>query len=124
MKTMHEKEFDDRIEARLKSDEWDFGIAGTVNRRRRRKTMGIAAAGTASSLALAAMLAVAVLPGLWGGAKAGEQLHSFVNAQVAGTWNTVFPGSVLAAGTDVSSADEQYDDDVDTIIEETLAQRL
>jgi hypothetical protein len=124
METMNEKRFDDRIAARLKSDEWDLRIAGRVLRRRRTKRLGIAAAGTASSLALAATLVFAVLPGLWGGAKTGEELNYFVNAQVTGTWNTVFTESAMAVGTESSVTDAQYDDDMDAMIDETLEQRL
>ncbi len=124
METLHEKLFDDRIAARLKSEEWNIGIAGAVNRRRRTRRLGFAAAGTISSLALAAMLAIAVLPGLWGGSKAGEELNYFVNAQVAGTWNTVFAGGAQVVGTDASVVDERYDEDMDAVIDEALAQRL
>jgi len=124
MKTMHEKLFDDRIASRLKSDEWDLGIAGAVNRRRRSRKIGFAAAGTISSLALAAMLAIAVLPGLWGGAGAGGDLNYFVNAQVAGTWNTVFTGAGQAVESDASVVDPGYEDDIDTFIDDTLAMRL
>lgn len=123
MKTTHEKTFDDRIAVRLNSDEWDLRISGLV-RQRRRKRLGIAAAGTASSLALAATLVFAVLPGLWGGATAGEELNYFVNAQVTGTWNTVFTGSAQAVVTESSDANDQFDNDMDTMIDETLAQRL
>lgn len=120
----HETVFNEKVKARLNSDEWDIQIARNVLRNHRRKRYTIAAFGSAVSLAVAASLIFAILPGMQGGTlQGGEALNRFVNAQIEGTWEKVFAESAPAEGNETVLVDTQYDRNMDTIIDETLAQR-
>jgi hypothetical protein len=121
--TAHETAFDEKVKAKLNSDEWDIQIARNVLRRRRRKRYTIAAFGSAISLAVAASLIFAILPGMQSGTLQGEALNGFVNAQVEGTWKKAFAGSALPEGSETELVDIQYDRSMDTMIDRTLAQR-
>jgi len=120
----HETAFDEKVEARLNSNEWDIQVARNVLRRRRRKRYTIAAVGSAASLAMAASLIFAILPGMQGGTIEGEELNRFVNAQVEGTWKKVFAGNALPDDSETVLIEARYDTSMDTMIDETLAQRL
>jgi hypothetical protein len=109
-----ERAFNEQVAVRLKSSDWDLQIARNVlTRRRRRMNYIFAAASSAASLAMAASLIFAVLPGMLDGASEGARLNQFVNAQVEGTWQKVF-----------AESETQYDTGTDALIDETLAQRL
>ena len=125
METMdHETAFDEKVKARLNNDEWNVQIAKNVLRSRRRKRYTIAAFGSAVSLAVAASLIFAILPGMQGGTlQGGEALNKFVNAQIEGTWEKVFTESAPAEGNEMVLVDTQDDRSMDTMIDETLAQR-
>jgi hypothetical protein len=125
METMaHETAFDDKVKARLNSDEWDIQIARSVLRKHRRKRYAIAAIGSIASMAVAASLIFAILPGMQGGTPEGEALNRFVNAQVEGTWKKVFTGNALPDDSETVLIEAQYDTSMDAMIDETLAQRL
>jgi hypothetical protein len=119
-----ETAFNERVEARLDSSEWNMQIARNVLRRRRRRTYSIAAAGSAVSLAMAASLIFAILPGIRGGTSEGAELNQFVNAQVDGTWKKVFIEGTHPDDSETVLGEAQYDMNTDTLIDETLAQRL
>ena len=119
----HETEFNEKVKARLDSDEWDVQVARNVLRRRQRRYT-IAVVGSAVSLAVAASLIFAILPGMQGGTLQGEELNRFVNAQVEGTWGKVFAESALAEGSEMVFVDIQSDKSMDKMIDDTLAQRI
>jgi DNA-directed RNA polymerase specialized sigma24 family protein len=125
MKTVdHKTAFDEKVKTRLNSDEWDIRIARNVLRSRRRKRYTIAAFGSAVSLAVAASLIFAILPDMQGETlQGGEALNRFVNAQVEGTWEKVFAESAPDEGNETVFVDIQSDKSMDTMIDETLAQR-
>jgi len=108
-----ETAFNEQVEARMKSSDWDMQIARNVLKKRRKRNYALAAVGSVASLAIAASLVFAILPGMLGGSSEGARLNQFVNAQVEGTWQKVF-----------SESEAQYDASTDTLIDETLAQRL
>lgn len=119
-----EKAFDEKVTARLNNPDWDLQIARNVLGKRRRKNLAFAAAGSAVSLAMAASLIFAVLPGMLGGASEGARLNQFVNAQVEGTWKKVFSESEIMDDSETVLAGYQYDSSTDDLIDETLAQRF
>ncbi len=106
-----ERALNEQVAARLKSPGWDIQIARNVLKKRRRRNYTFAAVGSVS-LAMAASLMFAILPGMLGGASEGDLLSQFVNAQVEGTWQKVF-----------AESETQFDRSTDTLIDETLAQR-
>jgi hypothetical protein len=121
----HETAFNEKVKARLNSDEWDIQVARNVLQRRRRKRYMIAAFGSTVSLAVAASLIFAILPGMQGGTfQGGEALNRFVNAQIEGTWEKVFAESTPAEGNETVLVDIQYDRSMDTMIDDALAQRI
>lgn len=121
--TNNEQFYDSRINARMKSAEWDLGMARNVLRRRRRKQYLLGASGSAGSVAAAVILAL-FLTAMPAGTRYGEGLNSFVNAQVQGTWNQVFAGANAQVKTNSVFVEAEFDQSVDTMIDETLAQRL
>jgi hypothetical protein len=119
----NERLFNERIDARLKSAEWDLGMARTVLGRRRRKRYILGISGSVGSMAAAALVALLVTAAPEG-TPYGEELHSLVNAQVQGTWNQVFADRRVVDGGRAIFEETQFDTTVDTMIDETLAQRL
>ncbi len=119
----HEKLFNDRINARLNSDEWDLGVARDVFHRRRRKHYIFGVSGSLGSMA-AAVLVVLFLTAAPEATKYGEGLNSLVNAQVQGTWNQVFAGIQAAESDTAVFVEAEYDESVDAMIDETLSERL
>jgi hypothetical protein len=119
-----ETAFNEQVAARLKSADWDIQIAGNVLRRRRKRNYTFAAVGSAASLAMAASLIFAILPGMLGGTSDGARLNQFVNAQVEGTWKKVFTESALPDDSKTVLVEYQDDTDTDELIDETLAQRF
>lgn len=115
--------FNERIDARLKSAEWDLAMARTVLGRRRKKRYILGVSGSVGSMAAAALVALLVTaaPEV---TPYGEGLHSLVNAQVRGTWNQVFADRQASESDTSIFVETQDDPGVDTIIDETLAQRL
>jgi hypothetical protein len=119
----NEKLFDDRINARLKSETWDLGVARNVFRRRRRKHYLFGISGSVGSMAAAVLLAL-FLTAAPEGTQYGEGMNRFVNAQVQGTWNQVFAGSQAQDSREAVFGEAEYDASVDTMIDETLSERL
>jgi hypothetical protein len=121
--TNHEKFFNDRIDARLRSDEWDLGVARKIIRRRRKKQYLIGASGSLGSMA-AAVLVAFFITAAPEATRYGEGVNTLVNAQVQGTYSQVFPERASAESSAAVFAEAQFDDSTDTMIEETLEQRL
>ncbi|HNW27929.1 MAG TPA: hypothetical protein PKN50_05605 [Spirochaetota bacterium] len=119
----HDMLFDDRINARLRSDEWDLGVARNVIRRRRKKQYLIGASGSLGSMA-AAVLVAFFLTAAPEATRYGEGVNALVNAQVQGTYDQVFAGRASAESGTAVFAEAQFDDGIDTMIDETLAERL
>jgi hypothetical protein len=125
MKLMdQETNFNNSIESRLASGEWDSLIARNVIRKRRRIVARNSVIGSVASMALAASLVLAILPGITSGNRGGDELNRFVSAQVEGTWNSVFSGSPLPQNGEQALAGTQDDAGLDTLIDDTLAQRF
>ncbi len=119
----HEKLFNERINARLKSGEWDLGVARDVFRRRRRKHYLFGVSGSIGSMAAAVLIAL-FLTAAPEGTKYGEGLNSFVNAQVRGTYRQVFADKQVPVSDESVFGETEYDASVDTMIDETLSERL
>jgi hypothetical protein len=119
----NEKLFSERINARLKSEEWDLGVARDVFRRRRRKRYILGASGSVGSMAAAVLVAL-FLTAAPHGSKYGEGLNSFVNAQVQGTYRQVFDDKQATGSDETVFVEAEYDASVDTMIDETLSERL
>ncbi len=120
---LNEEIMDREIEVRMRSEVWDRGVARGVFRRRRLKRYVAMASGAAASMAAAAVLFIAILPGIRGGYVEGEALNGFVNAQVEGTWKSVFDAELQNGGESLVS-DARYDDSLDVFIADTLELRL
>jgi hypothetical protein len=116
--------FNNSIESRLSSGEWDSLIARNVIRKRRRIVARNSVIGSLATLAVAASLVLAILPGITNGTRGGDELNQFVSAQVEGTWNSVFSGSPLPQGSEQALAGTQDDAGLDALIDDTLEQRL
>ncbi len=119
-----ETAFNKKVEDRLRSSEWNMQIARNVLQRRSRRKYIIAAAGSAASLAMAASLIFAILPGFRGETTEGAELNQFVNAQIEGTWKKVFSGNGIPDDNETILGQSQDYTSTDTLIDETLAQRL
>ncbi|HOT46846.1 MAG TPA: hypothetical protein PLM53_17940 [Spirochaetota bacterium] len=119
----HEKLFNDRINARLRSEEWDLGVARDVFRRRRNRHYLIGASGSLGSMAAAVLVAL-FLTAAPDATRYGEGVNALVNAQIQGTYNQVFAGRTAADNSTAVFAEAQFDDSTDAMIDETLEQRL
>ncbi|MBN2160989.1 MAG: hypothetical protein JW807_16480 [Spirochaetes bacterium] len=124
METLHDNKFNEAIEARLRSGEWDRSIAGRVLRRRRRKLYMRGAVGSAASMALAASLIFGIIPAFRGGTVEGEAMNRFVNAQVEGVWGRTAQVSGVQESNDVLIVDARYDTSTDIMIEQALEGRF
>ncbi len=119
----NEQFFNDRIDARLKSAEWDLGVARHVFRRRRKKQYIFGVSGSLGSMAAAVLVAL-FLTAAPESTRYGEEMNRLVNAQVDGTWKQVFAGRTAANSNTAVFTEAQFDDSIDTMIDETLEQRL
>lgn len=124
METLQDNKFNEAIEARLSSGEWDRSIAGKVLRRRRRKLYVRGAVGSAASMALAASLIFGIIPAFQGGTVEGEAMHRFVNAQVEGVWGRTAQAGAVQVSNDVLIVDARYDTSTDIMIEQALEGRF
>ena len=119
----HDMLCNDRIEARLRSDEWDLGVERNVIRRRRKKQYLIGASGSLGSMAAAVLVALC-LTAAPEATRYGEGVNTLVNAQVQGTYDQVFAGRTASESGNAVFAEAQFDDSTDAMIDETLAERL
>lgn len=119
----NERLFNERIDARLKSAEWDLGVARGVLGRRRRNRYIFGFSGSIASMA-AAVILVLVMTAAPERTPNGEGLHSLVNAQVRGTWNQVFADRQVVESDASIFVETQDDAGVDAMIDATLSERL
>jgi len=119
----NERLFSERIDARLKSAEWDLGVARGVLGRRRRNRYIFGFSGSIGFVAAAVLVAL-FLTASPEATQYGEGLHSLVNAQVRGTWNQVFADRQTVESDASIFVETQDDAGVDAMIDATLSQRL
>lgn len=124
METLHEKKFNEAIESRLRSGEWNRTIAGNVLRRRRRALYLRGAVGSAASMALAASLVFGIIPAFQYGTVEGEAMNRFVNAQVDGVWDHAVAATGDNQGDEAVIVEARYDNSTDIMIDQTLEGRL
>jgi hypothetical protein len=122
--TNHEKVFDTIIEARMHSDTWDNQIAHRVIGRRKKRQYAAVSTCVASSMAAAAIIIFAILPGFRNSAQEVEGLNNLINAQIAGTRQDALAGVIINRNYDIQHVDAQYDESLDDLIDDTLVQRL
>lgn len=118
-----ERTFDAAVRSRLEDETWDLRMARGVVRKRRRKLV-ISAAATAASLAAAASLVFTLTTATLNGSPEGAALNSFVNAQVRGTWQSVYPRSAGAQTDEALLVDAELDESLDAVIDDALSRRL
>lgn len=123
MEALHEKKFNEDIDSRLRSGEWDRTIACNVLRKRRRTLYARGAVGSAVSMALAASLIFGILPLFRNGTAEGEAMNSFVNAQVDGVWEHAAVNWDQEPD-DAALVDARYDAGTDVMIDQALEGRL
>ena len=109
------------ISSRLGSEEWNTMMAEKVFKKRRNRRIQLA--GGAASLATAALILLAILPLNRAASGYGDNMNSFVNSQLRGTWNRVFANSSLPEADSVVMIEARYDDSMDSFISNTMDQR-
>ena len=120
----HETEFDAIIETRLRSNDWNFAIAKSLLKRRRRKKYALTAAGLAASLAAASFFLFLPAPVSQSGLAEGEELNKFIQEQVDGTWRKNSAGVMRLGNKEVLLVGAQYDAGLEEMIDETMLERF
>ena len=107
------------IQGRIESKQWSSEIASRVIRRRNKYYKKLSAASAAASLAAAILLIVfQFIPENTD----NNKFERMISAQLNGTYNAVFETDYKTGVSSTSSENLQYDD-IDIIIDNTLAMR-
>ena len=116
-RSMMEKE----IQFRLDNDFWDKKIARNVLQRRNKKTR-LFAGSAISALAAAAVIVVVFFMGIKSEIN-NNPYDSFITSQVQGTYQKVYTGTADRSNNYTVSEEYYSSDDIDTLIDDTLAVR-
>ena len=113
--------FSEKIRERLESDEWDRAIAIRVLSAMRKKRRRMAATSLTSLTAAAAILLAFVFA--LKSPSAPDRIDRFITSQLDGTYYSVFKTSYRESLPSIIASQSPPDDDIDTLIDETLTMR-